>query len=91
MALLLIYYNVNQDKFVYKFNKAYYSRRYYVGQKNSYGHLLVNMFVITDKGLFRTDDFNLFKKEYLENKYDNRSLKDKTIDYLVDKLKSFKG
>lgn len=86
MELLLIYYNTRLDKITRKRVKGYYSKDYKVGSTNSYGHILINIFVITQKGMFITDNFNTFKKDYLSGMLDKRSTKDKLIDKLVDYL-----
>ncbi len=92
MELLLIWYKPSNGTFNYKLVRGYYSQNYYVGQENYYGHILVNIFAITEKGLFQCDNFNEFKDRYYKkNELDHRTFKNKLIDKFIEKLIDMKN
>lgn len=89
-TILLIYYNQNHNNFHYRFCYSIdlLISNYYVGYKNSYGHEIISILLITNGKTFpikNYDDYLRLNKKERENNRKN-DLIDKIIS-LLNKLK----
>lgn len=102
MEIIYVYYNPNNDKFYYKncvTNSKFYN---FVGTKNSYGHIIVQKFIIINDVIYDLDCYERLQYEK-ENKKEIKKRKKrfrklyfknlikKLINHIIDLLYTFKS
>lgn len=93
--MLLIYYNPNLNNFYFKIN-TYYFQDYILDSTNSYGHILIQVILITKDKLINVDNWDIrkdirkYKDLYFVN-YSKPKLKNVLINKLIDLLEKLKG
>ncbi len=84
--MLLLYYNPTYDKYYLRYYK-YVHYDYYLGYENQYGHMVVSILVIQDKGLVSVNDL----REYMLQKNRRKiGLKERLINRGIDLLNKLK-
>ena len=92
--MLLLYYNVNDEKFYWKIAKNYFATSHEIGYVNSFNHILIEKFHFLDNGIVTQSEFSRLlnkkrKDRDMKFRKKKRSFKNRLINFLVSLLNKF--
>ena len=86
--MILIWFNPNNESYYQRILKGFYSD-YCLGYENSYGHILVQIFIIRDKKIISINSYSSYLDIYFYNDLYNKSIKRKCLKKILNFFDKF--